>query len=100
MKTGRGLGSRLKALRAKTGRGIKQVAPRLGITYTYLSKLENDEKKPSQQLVERIAHYYGQDASGLLVASGRVPPDILEILQSEPERAIAFLRQRFGRRQP
>ena len=72
----------------------------LGISYTYLSKLENDEKAPSEQLVERIAHYYDQDSSELLAAAGRVPPDVLEILRNDPEKAIAFLRQRFGRRKP
>jgi transcriptional regulator with XRE-family HTH domain len=94
-----GLGKTIRTLRARTGLGIKQVAPRLGITYTYLSKLENDEKKPSQELIERIANYYGQDSDRLLVAAGRVPADVLAILQSEPEKALAFLRQRFGRKQ-
>ena len=85
----------------KTGLGIKRVAPRLGISYTYLSKLENDEKQPSEQLIRRIARYYGEDASGMLVAAGRVPTEVLAILQSDPEKAVAFLRERFGRkRQP
>jgi transcriptional regulator with XRE-family HTH domain len=75
------------------------VAPQLGITYTYLSKLENDEKKPSQELIERIANYYGENSDRLLVAAGHVPAEVLAILQSEPEKALAFLRQRFGRKQ-
>lgn len=94
-----GLGKTLRALRARTGLGIKQVAPRLGITYTYLSKLENDEKRPSKDLIERIADYYGEDTDRLLVTAGRVPAEVLTILQSEPEKALAFLRQRFGRKQ-
>lgn len=94
-----GLGKTLRTLRAKTGLGIKRVAPQLGITYTYLSKLENDEKKPSQDLIERIANYYGEDSDRLLMAAGRVPAEVLAILQSEPEKALTFLRQRFGRKQ-
>jgi HTH-type transcriptional regulator, competence development regulator len=95
----RGLGTRLRNLRAKTGLGIKKVAPELGISYTYLSKLENDEKKPSEELIARIADYYGDAADELLVAAGRVPAEVLSILQRDPEKAIAFLRQRFGPKQ-
>lgn len=86
-------------MRVRTGKGIKVVAPCVGINYTYLSKLENDEKLPSAELIERLAKYYGQDPTPLMIAAGRVPPDVLEILATNPEKAVAFLREQFGRRQ-
>jgi transcriptional regulator with XRE-family HTH domain len=90
------LGKQLRALRKQTGLGLKQVAPRLGITYTYLSKLENDAQKPSEELLRRIARYYGEDAAELFVAAGRIPADILAALQSDPQQAVAFLREQLG----
>src|ERR1700674_5024380 len=36
-------GQLLRQLRTKTGIGIKRLAPELHVSYTYLSKLENNE---------------------------------------------------------
>jgi transcriptional regulator with XRE-family HTH domain len=89
-------GGLLRELRSQTGLGIKRVAPELGITYTYLSKLETNQVRPSAELVDRMATYYGYDRDLLLIAADRVPPDILEILREHPGDAIAYLRSTFG----
>jgi len=34
----------------------------------------------------------------LLLAAGKVPAEVLEILREHPEEAIEFLREHFGRR--
>jgi transcriptional regulator with XRE-family HTH domain len=91
-------GRLLRDLRGKQGIGIKRLAPHLGISYTYLSKLENDQIKPSEELVGRIASYFSYDKDRLLLAADKVPPEILEILRNHPDEAIKFLRRRFGRR--
>ena len=90
-------GTVLRQLRTKTGMGIKVLAPHLGVTYTYLSKLENDEVGPSEELVNRIAKYFRYDRDRLLLSAGKVPPDILDILRENPDQAIQFLKARFGR---
>jgi transcriptional regulator with XRE-family HTH domain len=90
-------GDILRSLRMGAGLGIKRLAPHLGVNYTYLSKLENKEVRPSQDLVKRIARYFEYDEDQLLMAAGRIPEDILEILRQNPEDAIDFLRQRFRR---
>jgi transcriptional regulator with XRE-family HTH domain len=91
-------GTILRELRNKAGLGIKRLAPELGITYTYLSKLENNEVRPSEVTVDRIARYFDYDRNRLLLAAGKVPADILEILREHPNEAVDFLRKRFGRR--
>lgn len=90
-------GTVLRQLRTKTGIGIKGLAPRLGVSYTYLSKLENDEVGPSEELVSRIAKYFRYDRDRLLLSAGKVPPEILNILRENPDQAIQFLKERFGR---
>jgi HTH-type transcriptional regulator, competence development regulator len=90
-------GTVLRQLRTKTGIGIKVLAPRLGVTYSYLSKLENDEVGPSEELVHRVAKYFKYDRDQLLLSAGKVPAEVLEILRENPDRAIQFLKDRFGR---
>jgi transcriptional regulator with XRE-family HTH domain len=91
-------GDILRDVRSKTGIGIKRLAPELGVSYSYLSKLESNQVRPSEELVERVAHYFHYDRDRLLLAADRVPPEIIEILREHPEDAIGFLRERFGRR--
>ncbi|MBA2680357.1 MAG: helix-turn-helix transcriptional regulator [Ktedonobacteraceae bacterium] len=86
----------LRDLRSQKGIGIKQLAPELGVSYTYLSKLEHNQVRPSKELVERIAQYFRYDSTHLLLAAEKVPSDILEILRAHPVEAIALLRERFG----
>jgi transcriptional regulator with XRE-family HTH domain len=89
-------GALIAELRNKEGLGIKAIAPRIGITYTYLSKLENGHATPSVDVIRRLARYFKYDEDLLMLAAGRIPPETLEILQRNPQEAIAFLRERFG----
>ena len=89
-------GAVLRKLRTKTGIGIKGLAPQLGVTYTYLSKLENGEVGPSEGFVDRVAQYFKYDRDNLLLSAGKVPPEVLKILQENPDKAVKFLRDRFG----
>jgi transcriptional regulator with XRE-family HTH domain len=76
--------------------GIKSLAPQLQVNYTYLSKLENEAISPSEDLIARVADYFGFDRDALLLSAGKVPKDILEILREHPDDAIAVLRRQFG----
>ena len=91
-------GTILHELRGKAGIGIKRLAPELGVSYSYLSKLESNQVRPSEELVERVARYFDYDQDRLLLSADKVPPEILQILREHPEDAIDFLRERFGRR--
>jgi transcriptional regulator with XRE-family HTH domain len=90
-------GQILRQLRKREGIGIKGLAPKLGVSYSYLSKLENDELGPYEVLVEKVASYFQDDKDQLLISAGKVPPEILEILRNHPQDAVEFLRRRFGR---
>lgn len=90
-------GQILRELRMRSGTGIKRLAPELSITYSYLSKLENGEVAPSEELVARIARYFHYDTDRLLISAGKIPKEVLSILQEHPDEALDFLRERFGR---
>lgn len=91
-------GSRLRNLRSAQRIGLKTLGPQLGVTYGYLSKLENEQISPSEDLVLRVARYFGQDPDVMLLAAGRIPADIVRSLQEDPEAAVPYLRERFRRR--
>lgn len=90
-------GQILRQLRGQRGTGIKRLAPELGVTYSYLSKLEKGDVAPSEELVTRIAKYFDYDADRLLISAGKIPKEVLVILREHPDEALGFLRQRFGR---
>jgi transcriptional regulator with XRE-family HTH domain len=87
-------------LRSERKQGIKKLAPDLGVDYSYLSKLENNDIAPSEDFVGRVAEYFSYDRDRLLLAAGRVPNEILVILRENPDEALAFLRERFGQGRP
>jgi len=89
-------GEVLRDLRGRSGIGIKRLAPELGISYSYLSKLEANQIRPSPELVERVANYFAYDQDQLLLAANRIPTDIRAILRDHPQEALEFLRARFG----
>ena len=89
-------GEILRELRTRRGLGIKSLAPEVGVTYSYLSKLENGDVRPSEKLVERLAHYFRYDTNALLLSAGRVPADVLGILREHPDEAVEFLRRHFA----
>jgi transcriptional regulator with XRE-family HTH domain len=69
----------------------------LGVSYTYLSKLENNELTPSEEFVHRAARYFKVDRDQMLLSAGKIPPEVLKILQEHPEDAVQLLRAKFGR---
>jgi transcriptional regulator with XRE-family HTH domain len=89
-------GTVLRSLRQEAGLGIKRLAPELGVTYSYLSKLETNQSHPSAEFVNRVSDYFGYDRNLLLLSADKVPPEILLILQERPDEAIDFLRRQFG----
>src|SRR5260370_41924293 len=90
-------GQLLRRLRSDKGVGIKRLAPDLGVTYSYLSKLGSGDVGPSEAFVGRVSTYFHYDRNELLIAAGKVPNGVLEILRSHPQDAVRFLRERFGR---
>jgi transcriptional regulator with XRE-family HTH domain len=89
-------GRLLRKLRTKKGVSIKQLAPALGLNYTYISKLENSKVNPSSEVVEKMSHYFDYDSDELMVAAGKLPKDVENILKNNPQEAVNYLRKKFG----
>jgi len=76
--------------------GLKRLAPDLGVSYTYLSKIENNRVVPSTDVVNRAARYFDEDSDELLILADQIPEDVRRILRERPREALGFLRERFS----
>ena len=77
--------------------GLREMAKMIGVSPTYLSKVERDEfPPPSEDKVRKIAEIIGCDADELLARAGRVSSDLSEIIKQHPRELAALLRTTKG----
>ena len=94
------LSQRLRSLRKQAQMSQRDLAERIGIDFTYLSKIENGRVEPPSEAVLRniakeLAEALGEDeiemADGLITLAGKIPSDLAATLSRNPE-AVRFLR--------
>lgn len=85
----------LRRLREERGQTLRGAAEELGVAASHLSRLERGQKASSEDLQHRAAEYYGINEDLIGLEQGRVPNDVLAIVQQHPE-LLDELRQRFG----
>lgn len=82
-------GQRIKLRRRELRLTQREVAEKLEIDFTYLSKLENDRgEPPGEKTVRRLAEVLHEDEEELLALAGKVP----EQLRERAQRDVAFAR--------
>ena len=80
------LGERIRLLRQSKGMTLRDLAPLVGVGFTYLCKVENGKLDfgdyPSDALIHRLAEALDADEEELTVLAERVPERIrLRVLQ-------------------
>jgi predicted transcriptional regulator len=77
--------------------GLREMAKMIGVSPTYLSKIERDEfAPPAEDKVRKIAEIFGSDIDELLALAGRVSSDLSEIIRERPRELAALLRTTKG----
>jgi transcriptional regulator with XRE-family HTH domain len=77
--------------------GLREMAKMIGVSPTYLSKIERDEfPPPAEDKVKKIAGIIGCDVDELLARAGRVSSDLSEIIKRHPIELAALLRTTKG----
>lgn len=72
---------------------VRQVAARVGIEPSYLSKIERGEQPPpGEDTISRIAKELDEDKDQLLALAGKVSGDLLEIIRSRPTLIAELIR--------
>jgi transcriptional regulator with XRE-family HTH domain len=73
--------------------GLREMAKMIGVSPTYLSKVERDEfDPPAEDKLRAIAKIIGCDADDLLAMAGRVSSDVSKIIKGHRhQEALAVL---------
>jgi len=73
---------------------LRQLAQRLGVEPSYLSKVERDETPPpSEALVCALAEALDEDPDVLLAMAGKVSKGLLEVIRQRPQVFASLIRQ-------
>ena len=77
--------------------GLREMAKKIGVSPTYLSKIERgDFDPPAEDKVRRIAEIIDRDVDELLALAGRVASDLTDIIRQRPREMADFLRAAKG----
>ena len=86
-------GAYVRRVREARELGLREMARMIGVSPTYLSKVERDEfAPPAEDKVKAIAKVLECDADDLLAKAGRVSSDVSEIIRRRPVELAALLR--------
>lgn len=73
---------------------LRQVAERIGIQPSYLSKIERDEvAPPGEETIRRLADELSVDRDTLLALGGKVSTDLQETIRRRPELFAQLIRE-------
>jgi transcriptional regulator with XRE-family HTH domain len=90
-------GEAVRALRTAKGLTLRALGERVGVSYAYISKIENGKLDfgdyPGADLIRRLARVLGGDEEAMLLAAQKIPETIRRRLFERPDafRQIARL---------
>ena len=86
-------GSATRARREELEIGLRVFAKMLGVSPTYISKVERDElPPPAESRVKETAALLGVNSDELLALAGKVSSDLAEIIRERPTTMASILR--------
>jgi transcriptional regulator with XRE-family HTH domain len=73
---------------------LRQVAARVGVEPSYLSKIErNLEPRPSEETTRALALELGEDPDVLLAMAGKISSDLQKIIRKRPQLFSQLIRE-------
>jgi transcriptional regulator with XRE-family HTH domain len=82
-------GQKVRDLRSAKSLTQRQLADRIGINFTYLSKIENDKLEqdqfPKEETIKKIAAELDGDVDELLLLAKRIPEQIKQRMLERPD---------------
>jgi transcriptional regulator with XRE-family HTH domain len=73
---------------------LRQLAGRIGVEPSYLSKIERGlETRPSEETTRALALELGEDPDVLLAMAGKVSKDLQEIIRKRPQLFAQLIRE-------
>ena len=73
---------------------LRQLAHRIGVEPSYLSKIERGlEARPSEETTRALALELGEDPDALLAMAGKVSQDLQDIIRKRPQLFAQLIRE-------
>ena len=73
---------------------LRQLAGRIGVEPSYLSKVERgEEAPPSEARIVDLARELGEDADVLLALAGKVSSELQDVIRRRPQLMAELLRE-------
>ena len=86
----------MRELRKQADMSQRALASQVGISFTYLSKIESGVMSPpSEKVIMKLARVLGANKDELITLAGKVPSDLSRILRDES--VVRFLRSSSSR---
>src|SRR5215510_2846549 len=83
-----------KQLREGNAFSLRQLAGRIGVEPSYLSKIERGlEPRPSEETTKALAKELGEDPDMLLAMAGKVSSDLQAIIRKRPKLFSQLIRE-------
>src|SRR6516162_3386851 len=87
-------GNRIRRLRQEKGWTLRDLAAKVGVGFTYLSRVENERLNygdyPSDALIHRLADALDADEEELLLLAKRIPEPVKKRVLQRPDAFCAF----------
>ena len=95
MNTDTNFGSLIKQARKEKGYSQRELAGKLGVDFTYLSKLENDNAKyaPKEDVIRKLAHFLSLEENKLVFLAGRIPSEDEDLIKEHYENMPLLFRR-------
>ena len=86
------LGDKIRDLREDKRLSIRELGRRTDVTGMHISNLEKGKINASPELLVKIAKVLDTDADELLHLADRVDPEVVDVIQRNPQAVPSFLR--------
>ena len=79
-------GERIRRKRTEQKLGLRETATKVGISPTYLSRIETMEEKtpPAEDVIRKLATLLNDPFDELMTLAGRVPEDVEKVIKADP----------------
>ncbi len=86
-------GQKIKRLRKAKRITQLELAERIGVDFTYVSKIENDRtmRSPAESTIRKIAEVLETNSEDLILLANKIPQNLQETIVQEP-LVVDFLR--------
>lgn len=84
------LGEVIRDARVARGKGLRELASKMGITPSYLSDIENDRRIPAEDVLRKVGRQLDLDFDDLMARAGRLGEGTVRYMSRTPAAGVLF----------